>query len=733
MARDQNPPAPTRRVFLQVSALAGGGMALGLSFGTGAEAADAATDPHVLSAWVEIHPGGKIVITGKNPEVGQGVKTSLPMMIAEELDCEWSQVEVRQADFNPALYGPQVAGGSQSTPQNWLPLRQAGAVARRMLLQAASARSSAPISELTTARGVVHHAASGRKWTYGELAEAAARAPAPDPASVPLKDPKAFTIMGRRQVGVDSARILHGEPLFGIDTHLPGQLYAIFESAPAHGGLLKHADVDAARKAPGVVAVLPLQGVGGPDALVDGVAVVATNYWYAEQARALLQLEWDLSSAKGHGDAAYDEQAGSLMDAGGGDDLLRDGDAAARLKSAARTVSARYSFPFLAHVSLEPQNCTALYRDDGVLELWAPTQNPQAGVGLIAQHLGIPAQQQLVHITRIGGGFGRRLMGDYMVQAAAIAKAMPGKPIQLIYSRADDIKRDFYRSGGWHAFEAGLDASGKLIAFRDHFITVGADNKPARGARLNPNHFPAGLVEDLLYTQSVLPTVMPTGYLRAPESNAHGFAFQSFLDEVAEAGGKDLPTLLLELCAQDKVIGPTGDPSRASPAFLTDRARAVIRKVVQDSDWANRPRQKGRAKGFGFYFSHLGYFAEVADVSVGDDGVKVHKVWVAADVGSQIVNPMGAENQVRGAIIDGLAQALGQKITFTDGVVDQKNFNSFPPARMPVAPEIEISWILSDHPPSGLGEPALPPLLPAVTNAVYAATGKRLRSLPIRL
>lgn len=719
-----------RRAFLSVSALAGGGMALsltmpGLALGAHHE------DTGMLTAYVAIDSSGDVTITAKNPEIGQGVKTSLPMLIAEELDCEWSRVKVVQADFDPSRYQRQRAGGSLAIRFEWLPMRQAGAAARQMLLAAAAEASGLPAGEFSTRDGFVHHAASGRKWSYGELADAAARQPAPDLSRVRLKDPKDFRIIGKPAVGVDSERVLRGEALFGIDTNMPGMLHAVLETPPAHGGRLRSADTSAAKAARGVVAVLKLDGIGGPDAMSDCVAVIATNHWYAEQARKLLKLEWDVSAAQGHSLDAYAKEAARLHDANSGTVLRSDGDATARLAEAAKVVRARYSYPFIAHATLEPQNCTALYTD-GALEMWAPTQTPERGVGMIERLLGIPADKQTLHITRIGGGFGRRLFADYMVQAAALAKAMPGKPIQMLWNRAEDTKRDFYRPGGWHSFAAGLDEDGGLIAFTDHFATFGSGGKPDRTAAMQPTHFPAGLVDDLLFTVDVMDTVIPMGPLRAPGSNALAYAFQGFLDEVAEAAGKDLPGLMLELCAEDRMIGEDVNGWGTGWAFRTSRARGVIERVLKDCGWAKRPRGGGRGLGFGFYFSHQGYFAEVADVSVEGENVKVHKVWVAADVGSHIVNPMGAEAQVTGAIIDGLAEAMGQRISFTDGVIEQQNFDTFPLGRISATPDIAISWVITDNAPSGLGEPALPPAIPALTNAIYAASGKRIRELPIQ-
>jgi len=731
-----------RRTFLKASLLAGGGLALeafvaapvrAVAAGsTGGAAALAAATTAELTAFVSIAPDGLVTITARNPDMGQGVKTSLPMMVADELDCDWAQVRIVQADGDFERYGMQTSGGSQTTPTGWMPMRQTGAAARAMLLQAAAQQWSVPVAELTTSKGRIAHAASGRSCGYGEVASAAAQLTPPAPESVPLKQPGQFTIIGRAIAGIDGPRVLRGEPLFGIDTRLPGMLYAVYEVAPAHGGRLVKADIEAAKRAPGVKHVVPLTGDGDADSgLADGVAIVATHWWLANEARATLDVQWDLSRAAGHSTGAYRARAAEALAKGGGDELRRDGDPDAALAAAATRVSARYDYPFVAHAALEPQNCTALFKD-GKVEVWAPTQSPARGRELTQKLLGLPALEDVtVHVTRSGGGFGRRLMNDYMLQAAAIAKAVPGTPIQLIWSREDDIRRDYFRPAGWHGLEAGLDAEGHLVAFTDHFVTFGEGGNTARGANFTVTMPPADLIPNLRFTQTLMPTVLTTGWLRAPGSNALCFMSQGFLDEVAHAAGKDLPALMLELLGEPRVIPPFG--GRGVP-FDTGRARAVIEKVLRTSEWSAKPQAPQRAKGFAFYFCHRGYFAEVVDASVLGTEVTVHKVWVAGDVGSHIINPFGAENQVRGSIIDGLAQALaGQAIEVVDGVVQQSNFHDFPLARMPITPEIDIAWVKSEHPPTGLGEPALPPVIPALTNAIHAATGTRIRSLPVKL
>jgi isoquinoline 1-oxidoreductase beta subunit len=730
--REQVSAGLNRRTVLKASLLAGGGLALDALIPLPVRALDAMGEdstPTELSAFVSIAPDGTVTIVSKNPEIGQGVKTSLPMMVADELDCDWSQVRIAQADVDQKRYGEQSAGGSTATPRNWMPMRQTGAAARAMLVQAAALKWQVDAGELRTAKGRIYHGASGRSIGYGEVASAAASLTPPDLGTVPLKDPSQFTIIGRPMVGVDSARIVKGQPIFGIDTHLPGMLFAVYEVAPAHGGRLVRADIEAARGSPGVRYVVPIMGNGDPDTgLADGVAIVATNWWLANQARTKLAVDWDLSASKGHSSTIYRAKAAAAIAAGAGADLRVDGEPDAKLASAARRISARYDYPFIAHASMEPQNCTARYQD-GRFEIWAPSQTPQRGLGALHKALGIAPETVTLHLTRAGGGFGRRLMNDYMMQVAAIAKAIPGVPIKLLWSREDDIRRDYYRPGGWHSFEAGIGANGELIAFSDHFVTFGDGKTTARAAGFNAAMPPAGLIPHLRYSQSMMPTVVTTGALRAPGSNALCFASQSFLDEVAVAAGTDLPQLMLSLLGERREVAAPDNGVK----FDTGRARDVIERVVQTSGWAHR-RAPGAAKGFAFYFSHRGYFAEVVEASVAGADVTVHKVWVAGDIGSQIVNPMGAENQVRGAVIDGLAQALaGQAIEFVDGVVQQSNFDDFPLARMPMAPEIEIAWVRSDKPPTGLGEPALPPVIPALTNAIFAASGTRIRSLPVRL
>jgi isoquinoline 1-oxidoreductase beta subunit len=648
------------------------------------------------------------------------------MLIAEELGADWDQIKIVQGDFNSAKYGSQIAGGSFATPMNWIPMRQVGAATRAMLLDAAALRWGVPATSLKTDKGKIIDP-QGRTMTFGEIASEAAKLKAPDPASVKLKDEKDFTIIGRAIAGIDSPRIVHGEPIFGVDTQLPGMKYAAYERAPTFGSKLVSADVEAVKRLPGIIDAFVVKGDGNAASLVDGVAIVADNWWVANKAREQLKIEWDKGQWASHSTAGYAAQARALLDRGAGEAFRNDGDVDAAFASAAKVVEAEYHYPFLAHAPMEPQNCTSLMRADGVLEMWAPTQNPGPGHAAVCKLLDLPPEKVELHITRMGGGFGRRLTNDFMSQSAAIAAKMPGTPVQLIWSREDDLRSDFYRPAGWHKFRAALDSNGAMIGFEDHFVTFA---NPGSGqfnpASMMPDEFPAGFVSNLRYTKDEMDTAIPMGALRAPRSNGLSYAFHGFLDEVAEAQGRDLPTLLIEMY-QAKLK----DEGTPATGFNPQRAIGVIEKAMQMADWGS-PAAAGHGRGFGFYFSHQGYFAEVVDASVSDRGqVSVHDVWVAGDVGSHIINPFGALNQAHGSVIDGLSQALSQAVEFEGGATKQSNFHDYQIARMPMTPEIHVEFVKTDYPPTGMGEPALPPVIPALVNALYKATGKRVRTLPI--
>jgi isoquinoline 1-oxidoreductase beta subunit len=727
--------SPSRRFFLKASAAAGGGLLLQAVLPPLMRSAMAAPAAG-LNAYIRIAPDGVVTIMAKNPEIGQGVKTMLPMVIAEELDADWTNVRIEQAPLDAAKYGRQFAGGSQATPLNYDPLRRVGAAARQMLVAVAARGWGVAPEECRTLEGVVYHDKSGRSLAYGVLAAEAATLPVPDLATVTLKDRKDFRIIGQPIPGVDNQKIVTGQPLFGIDVEVPGMVYAVFQKCRVFGGTVTSANVDALKALPGVVDAFIVRAseanpTGDPQGVADGVAIVAHSWWLANRAREKLEITWDEGPVAAQSSTGFAEDAVKLSQQPPAGYLRRDGDVATALQGAAIVVQAAYTYPFIAHMPLEPQNCTAHFQD-GKVTFWAPTQNPGPGAKLVAATLGIRESDITVNMTRIGGGFGRRLRNDFMAEAAWISKQV-GAPVKLLWNRQDDMQHDFYRPAGFHFFKGGLDDDGKLLAFVDHFVTVGRNGKPADSAGLDAGEFPAQLVANLEYGQSVMESGIPTGPLRAPRSNGLGFVFQSFLDELAHQAGKDPVEFLLALLGEPRVlVNSTGTPD-ALRDFDTARMRAVLLKVAEVADWSARqslPKRTG--KGIAFYFSHLGYFAEVVQVSVRETGdIKLDHVWVVADVGSQIINPSGAENQVQGAALDGLGAALGQAITIDRGRVVEANFDAVRPLRINQVPPIEVSFLITDHPPTGLGEPALPPVIPALCNAVFAATGRRIRSLPI--
>jgi isoquinoline 1-oxidoreductase beta subunit len=727
----------SRRDFLRVSALAGGGVLLA-SYADPLEAIQRLNgvplaDP-ALSAYVRITPDGIVTITAKNPEIGQGIKTMLPMLIAEELDVEWANVRIEQGDLDSTKYQAQIAGGSTATPTNWLPMRRVGAAARAMLMGAAAKQWNVPASELETDKGVVWHKASKRSAKYGELASAAASIPAPDLATVPLKDPKQFRLIGTRQKTYDLRGILTGKPMFGIDVTVPGMKYATFLKCPVYGGKVKTANIEAIKKEPGITHAFVVEGGTSLNGLLGGVAIVGNNWWMVQQARKKLIVTWDEGPTASQSSAAFAAKAAELSILPPHRSLRKDGDFDGALAKAAKVVKAEYVYPFISHAPLEPQNCTAHFKD-GKCEIWAPSQTPENGRGMVASLLGIKPDQITLHMIRAGGGFGRRLNNDYMVEAAWIAKET-GVPVKLLWTREDDIQHDFYRPGGFHYFTGGVDASGKIVAFKDHFVSFGEGERFANSADLGATEFPARFVQNLSYDASVMPLGVPTGALRAPRSNALSFAFQGFIDELAVAADKDPLQFRIDLLNSEIPAPPpaAGAPAGAPPqaGFDAVRMRGVLEQLRDMSGWGKTKLPKGTGMGVAFYFSHRGYFAEVVQATVTKAGaVTVDKVWAVGDVGSDIINPNHAEQQVQGAAMDGISQALGQEITFANGRAEQANFNNYPLLRMRQSAPIEVAWRKTNFPPTGIGEPALPPVIPALINAIYAATGKRIRQIPL--
>jgi isoquinoline 1-oxidoreductase beta subunit len=679
------------------------------------EQADVPTgETWIPNLYVRIDPDGKITIVSKNPEAGQGVKTAFPMVVAECLNVDWNDVSVEQAPLDDR-YGRQVIGGSQGTPDGWDDLRIAGTAACHLLIAAAAEQWAVSSDECSAENGTVVHEASGRSARYESLLETAAALPVPDIADLDLKSrPSDFSLLGTFVPGVDNPQILTGQPLFGCDLRLDNMLYAVFEKSPTYKGKLRDANVEEIRKLPGVTHAFVVEGTDDPLGLQPGVAIVATTWWDANSARKRLRINWETTQSDASSN--YEQQAGALRGETG--EILRsDGNIEEALDNAGKVVEASYYYPFVSHANMEPQNCTAHYRESGQLELWAPSQNPKSGRALISMTLGIPEDKIHVNLMRIGGGFGRRLRSDFMVEAAWIAREIR-QPVQLQWTREDDMRHDFYRPAAWHHFKAGVDDGGRMTAFDHHFVTFGANGETVSGASLSPRHYPAGLVPDFRLRQSIIETNVPTGPWRSPGHSAYCWSYQSFFDEVALATGRDPLEFRLDLL------------SRSYGETQMDRQRAsdTLKLAASKAGWGTRKLGANRGLGIAFHYDHGGYVSHVAEVVADGASIRVEKVFSAVDVGP-VINLSGAKNQVEGCVVDALSTA-NLEITFANGTAQQSNFSDYELLRIGQAPEIECHFIQSDNRPSGLGEPPIAPVAPAITNAIFAATGTRIRELP---
>jgi isoquinoline 1-oxidoreductase beta subunit len=741
-------PSVTRRDFLKTASVAGTGLlvAFHMTSGFGSDAAAAAVKDFAPNAFVAISAKGEIRLIVARSEMGQGVRTTLAMILAEELDADWSKVRVEQADCD-AKYGDMTTGGSMSIRSSWDPLRKAGASTRDMLLTAAAETWNVPKAECTTTgTNVVEHKKSGKKLGYGALAAKAATVLVPK--DVPLKDPRDYRLVGTRRNRIDGQHIVIGEAHYGIDTKVPGMLFAVVARPPVVGGKVKQFDASMALAIAGVKKVFEVPAVEMPPLfgeerkensghqhyLWGGVAVVADSTWQAIAGRKALKIEWDNGPGAQESSETQSAKLAELLTSPG-KELKKIGDPDAALASASKRVEATYDTPFLAHMTMEPMNCTATVAD-GKCEVWAPTQNPNALATALASVLGMPQDALTIHVTLIGGGFGRRLCIDYGVEAALISRTA-GAPVKVIWTRDDDIKHDYYRPISRHHMQAGLDANSQVTSWLHHIAAASTDSTflggelpDTGGTEIAGTGLPAGSVPNYFLQQSFLHTSLRRGYWRAVDMNWNHFAVQSFIDEIAAVGGKDPLDLRRQLIATKQKPSGEGDNEGDAPVN-TERLLGVLNLAAEKSGWGKK-LPPGSGRGIAGLYGFGSYVAHVAEVTVAKDGaLKIDRIVVAVDCG-EVIHPDMLEAQVEGGVIFGLTSALYDEITIENGQVQQSNFDNYPMIRIADAPRVEVHIIPSHEPPGGIGEPGVPSTAPAVANAIFAATGKRLRRLPFQ-
>lgn len=719
-----------RRSFLKTSVLAGGGMMLGFSWlasctPTPEEVLNMPKEWFNINGFLKIGENGVVTIMSPNPEIGQNVKTSMPMIVAEELDVDWKNVIVEQAPLNTDVFTRQLAGGSQSIRQGWQSLRMAGATARQMLVEAAAQQWQVPAAEITTAAGIIYHEKSSKSINYGEVASAAAALPVPE--EVQLKDLKDFKIIGTSRKNVDAKKIVTGQPLFGLDFRSEGMLIAMIVHPPAFGLKIKSLDDSAARNMPGIKDVFTIKTYNDDyelqwsdtSAFPEMAVVVGNTTWEVMNAKKALRLEWEPVAPKSTQADVFESSEMHTakmaeMAAKPGNVLRKDGDPEAAFKTAARIIERHYTGPFLAHNTLEPMNFFAHVTEDKA-ELAGPIQTPEFMEKSVAARLGLPLENIDIQMTRQGGGFGRRLYGHFVVEAAVISQKMKA-PVKLVYTREDDMTFGSYRPAYHVTYRAALDAENKLIGF--HVKAGGIPESP-----IAANRFPAGSVDNYLAEDWTIPSNISVGAWRAPRSNFMAGVEQAFLDEVAEALGKDPIDFRLELLqrAQDQPVGENNDYEAA-------RYAGVLKLVKEKSGWGQQ--SGGVHRGVAAYFCHNSYVATVVDIAMESGRPVIQKVYCAVDCGI-VVNPDAATNLAEGGVVDGIGHALYSAMTFKEGVPQQSNFDKYRLIRHSEAPKsIEVHFVKNDIDPTGLGEPVNPPIIGALANALYKATGKRVYDQP---
>lgn len=697
----------SRRNFLKITSLSAGGFIIGFNWLTNevkaasAIAKTAAGDVG-FNSYLSISSEGLITLFSPNPELGQNILTSFPMIVAEELDADWKTVKVVQAGLDTARFDRQVTGGSGAVPHSWKLLRTAGATARYMLVEAAAKRWNVPAAECTTENSFVIHAASNRKIGYGELAQEACNVPVPE--NVKLKDRKDFKIIGTAVKNVEAKSLYTGKPLFGLDFYRKGMMHAMIQRPTAFGLKIKSVDAGEAKKLPGIVDVVTFS---------NNVAIVGNSTWEIMKARKVLKVEYERDgSLELESTDDHNKLFTSLMDTGNATMQRKDGDVDAAFKSAVKVIKSDYQCPFLPHSPMEPMNFFAHVRADGI-ELIGPTQTPAAARTAVSKLLNVPEDKISVQMTRLGGGFGRRLKTDYALEAAELSSIIKA-PVKVTWLKEDDMTGGSYRPAVRYRFEAAIDAKGNMTAYKLRGVGINAGNCTRQ------DNFPSGAVDNLLIESIEHVSPITTGAWRAPITNFLAYAEQSFLDEVAFAVKKDPVQFRLDLLERAK-SNPVGEIR-----YDIDRMISVTKLAAEKSGWG---KKKGVAQGFAVYFSHRSYVAQVAEVKMENGKPSVKKIYAAADCG-EVVNLSGARQQVMGGIVDGFGHAMFGKLSFNKGETEQKNYNSYRLIRMREIPEVETHFVDNGIDPTGLGEPALPPTGGAVANAIFKATGQRIKNQP---
>jgi len=727
--------AISRRQFVVGGAVAGAGaLVIGVQFsgallhGQESDPGAKKAPPNPFVAYVHVKPDGHISLIVAKSEMGQGIKTGLAMILAEEAEVDFNSVSVEQAETRPDLYAHLGTGGSGSTMENFMPLRRAGAIVRELMITAAAAKWNVPPAECEAKKGSVLHAKSSRKAGYGELVEAASKLPIPDPEKVELKDESEFEVIGHPVARVDVPSKVNGTAQFGIDVRVPEMLFAVVARCPTFGGKVARFDAAKAKTVPGVRDVFEIPALGSEMFTAGGIVVIADSTWSAMKGREALQITWD------HG-AAVSESSDGMRQAlraaaeKPGKRVRNDGDVDSVLSNGAKKVEALYELPLLAHATMEPMNITVHARQSDA-EVWAPTQSPDWVQGTVAQVLGFKPDKVVVHTTLMGGAFGRRYMADFPAEAAQIAKVV-GKPVQLVWTREDDMTHDFYRPASCHRMRGAVDANGRPAAWfhtlastsiRGYWDpTAPPERQEVGGAEQMPYAIPNVRLE-----YNPVSSAVPRAWWRSVENSFNGFAVESFIDELAAAAGQDPVQFRKSLLVKPANWKPKNDDDVDAA-----RLRGVLELVAEKAGWG-RPLPKGQGRGIAAFCSFGSYFAEVAEVTVKGGDFKIDRIVAAVDCG-QIVNPESVRSQTEGAIIFGLSAALKNEITIKNGAVEQTNFDGYDPIRINEAPPIEVHLVSSKEDPGGMGEPGLPPIAPAVANAIFAASGQRLRRLPFQL